>query len=163
MQDSGPITPTHYQNNAQFGYVEEQKPTYETKSHRKLIIFGGISLTICLVVAGFVVQFSNIVRDENGRTISDIENEISAIETEVEPLQNEQLETFRNEGFSETYYAKAEIITQKVDKQIELSVARDALSEVQKETNPLKNGSAYFFIGAFFMLMITLIIARVRR
>ena len=165
MQDSNIMTPTGYNVQAQ-----QQVPTFnqqaavpqKTNKRKLLTIIGGVSLAVCLIIAGVYLQLSNVVRDDNGRTVADLEKEICALEEEIKPLQDEQLKTFQSEGFSQAYLTKAETISQKIDQQIELTLTRDKLLEENKDPNPFVNGSAYFFIGAFLVLITSIIIAKVR-
>ncbi len=155
MQDNNiSMRPTVYRDRLQPSEPAREK-THSPK--RKLILFGGVTLAIALIVAGIFVQFTSEVRDENGRSIADLDKEITSIKDELAPMYSKQLEIYHSEGMSDNYFAQTELVSQKEDQQIELEKSRNVLAETEADKSLRGTGALYFFIGALFIFAISFI------
>lgn len=135
-----------------------QEPT--TKSKKKILtMIIGFTLAIILFVLGVVIYFTYHATNESGKTIANLESELTSLNTEIDNLSKNESNVFSENGFSESYFTAANEIGQKKIKAMDLEDEIDTLKEKESQKSLVNTGALWFFIIGFVVIVITIILS----
>ena len=141
--------------------INPQLPTdiSNKKQHNKLrwpIFVTGLIISATLLTAAIVIDVTFIPNNSEGKSLDEINSEISALDPQISEAESIEALAFYNKGFSDDYYNAA---NKTYDlKEARLVLQKSAFELTSFEKTPLSTGSLAIYIAAAIFFIISMIL-----
>ncbi len=140
-----------------FLHAQPIKKSFLAK-HSMAILLSGLGLSIILIAVGIFMRLTYDAKDDQGRNVTALQQEIETLESEVSNLTANDHSVFQNSGFSSSFYQSSNNRTDAELRKADLQHTLDTLSAANASANIFNTGAVYLFLAGMICLFVTITI-----
>lgn len=138
-------------------------PTSPIRKYAAVFLAIGLSLSVVLFGIGVFVRLTYQAKDAHGRTVEDLRQEISELDTEVESLKAKDYTIFENSGFSTAFYTSSSQRTEAELERTDLQRMLDEALATNASRNIFNTGAVCYFLAGMIVLLVSISLFSVGR